>query len=67
MFYDLPHTLFFYGYSVAPPWGNRVALTNPVGGFADPWKGVPGGDPFPTTLNQNFRFIGYSDQGGKAD
>jgi hypothetical protein len=56
MFYDLPHTLFFYVYSSAPPWGNRVTLTNPAGGFANPWLGFPGGDPFPSVLNADFNF-----------
>ena len=29
------------------PWGTAVTLQNPAGGFADPWRGVPGGNPFP--------------------
>jgi hypothetical protein len=29
------------------PWGNSVTLTNPVGGFSDPYNGYPGGNPFP--------------------
>jgi hypothetical protein len=56
MFYDLPHTLFFYVYSSAPPWGNRVTLTNPAGGFQNPWQGFPGGNPFPSRLTPDFNF-----------
>ncbi len=56
MFYDLPHTLFFYAYSTAPPWGYRIQLTNPEGGFTDPWKDYPGGDPFPTRLTSDIKF-----------
>jgi hypothetical protein len=56
MFYDLPHTLFFYVYSSAPPWGNRVTLTNPAGGFKNPWLGFPGGNPFPSNLTPDFNF-----------
>jgi hypothetical protein len=33
-----------------PPWGSEVILDNPIGGLDNPWQGVPGGNPFPTTL-----------------
>ena len=29
------------------PWGTVVTLNSPAGGFADPWKGIAGGNPFP--------------------
>src|SRR5262249_52946016 len=29
------------------PYGTDIDLTNPVGGFSDPWQGYPGGSPFP--------------------
>jgi hypothetical protein len=55
MFYELPHTLFAYGFSQAPPWGSTITRTNVD--FADPWAGYPGGDPFPLQLgNKNFAF-----------
>ena len=54
MFYELPHTLFAYGFSQAPPWGENINRTNVF--FADPWgpgqndsAAFPGGDPFPLT------------------
>ncbi len=56
MFYDLPTTLFWFTYSASPPWGQSITLTNPPGGFADPWLGYPGGNPFPTKLDKNFVF-----------
>jgi hypothetical protein len=61
IFYDMPHTLFAYGFSQAPPWGETVARTNV--NFNDPWgpgqnggASFPGGDPFPLNLNKNFTF-----------
>jgi hypothetical protein len=61
MFYELPHTLFAYGFSQAPPWGESINRTNVL--FGDPWgpgqnnsAPFPGGDPFPINLNKNFVF-----------
>jgi Carboxypeptidase regulatory-like domain/TonB dependent receptor len=55
LFYELPHTLFAYGFSQAPPWGSSISLTNVD--FANPWANYPGGDPFPLQLaNKNFQF-----------
>jgi Carboxypeptidase regulatory-like domain len=30
------------------PWKPSITLVNPVGGFDDPWRDYPGGQPFPT-------------------
>ena len=61
MFYELPHTLFAYGFSQAPPWGALINRTNVF--FGDPWgpgqnnsAAFPAGDPFPLNLNKNFVF-----------
>jgi hypothetical protein len=61
IFYELPHTLFAYGFSEAPPWGENVNRTNVI--FNDPWgpgqnnsAAFPGGDPFPLNLTKNFVF-----------
>jgi carboxypeptidase family protein/TonB-dependent receptor-like protein len=53
MLYDMPHTLFYYNYATEPLWGSSITLVNPQGGFANPWLGYPGGNPFPTTQNRN--------------
>ena len=56
MFYDMPSTLFYYGYSNEPPWGQAITYNSPPGGFSDPWFGFPGGNPFPYTFNKNSAF-----------
>ncbi len=56
MFYDFPHTLFYDAYAGTPPWGPSVTIPTPAGGFADPWQGYPGGNPFPIVLNKNVAF-----------
>ena len=40
MFYDMPQTLFYYNASSEPLWGESITLTNPPGGFANPWLGL---------------------------
>jgi len=37
----------FDRYSFEPPYGNNLTLTNPAGGWANPFSAYPGGDPFP--------------------
>src|ERR1019366_9182840 len=56
IFYDMPHTLFYYNYSSEPPWGEQISLTAPAGGFANPWQGYPGGSPYPVQINPSFSF-----------
>lgn len=34
-------------FAFEPPWGSNITLNNPVGGWANPFLGYPGGDPFP--------------------
>lgn len=53
VFYDMPQTLFYYNYATEPLWGEAISLPNPAGGFANPWLGYPGGNPFPTSQNRN--------------
>jgi hypothetical protein len=50
VFFDYPHFYEYSGMLKDPPWGYGVTLTNPGGGFEDPWRGVPGGNPFPAPL-----------------
>ncbi len=45
--YDQPLMYMTQQFPNNAPWGTVVTLNNPVGGLADPWKGVAGGNPFP--------------------
>ena len=54
IFSEMPHTLFAYGFSQAPPWGSSITLNNVS--FDNPWGSYPGGDPFPLTLGKNAIF-----------
>ena len=54
VFSEMPHTLFAYGFSQAPPWGSTVTLNNVS--FDNPWATSPGGDPFPLRLDKNALF-----------
>src|SRR5207302_1392601 len=56
MFYDFPSTLYYYGYSNEPPWGQAITYNSPPGGFSNPWQGFPGGNPFPYTFSKNSVF-----------
>jgi hypothetical protein len=47
VFYDTPHLFFNTRFANNPPWGAQITIPNPVGGFADPYLGYPGGNPFP--------------------
>src|SRR5215831_6627497 len=47
LFFDTPQLFFFTRVANNPPWGAQVSLTNPAGGFSDPYAGQPGGNPFP--------------------
>ncbi len=47
MFYDSAHLFFNTRFANNPPWGAQITLTNPAGGFADPYLNYPGGNPFP--------------------
>jgi hypothetical protein len=45
--YDFSGSLSFGGSSSAPPWGFGTTVNSPAGGFEDPWRDYPGGNPFP--------------------
>ena len=56
IFFDYPH-LYAYGDTRdEAPFGGQVTITAPPGGFADPWNGIPGGNPFPFVLGPNAPF-----------
>ena len=60
IFFDYPHFYEYSGMLKDPPWGYGVTLTNPGGGFENPWQDTPGGNPFPARLSPDIRFT----QGG---
>ena len=47
IFFDTPESFTARDWANASPWGNQINLTAPAGGFADPYAGYPGGNPFP--------------------
>ena len=47
IFFDSPQLFFFTRVANNPPWGAQVSLTNPSGGFSNPYLGQAGGNPFP--------------------
>jgi hypothetical protein len=51
LFRDFPQ-MFIYSQIVAnPPWNSVVSVSQPPGGFLNPWQGYPGGSPFPYTVS----------------
>jgi hypothetical protein len=46
MAHDMLTGGFLYTF-ITPPWQTNVTLSNPPGGFDNPWQGYPGGNPFP--------------------
>ena len=56
MFYDRPFTIQFYDYATGPPAGGGITLTQPPGGFTNPWQGFPGGNPYPLNLTPSYQF-----------
>ena len=47
VFYDTPHLFFNTRFANNPPWGAQITISNPPGGFADPYLGYPGRQPVP--------------------
>ena len=59
--YDQQFLGYYNGTFVASPFFNRLTLVNPAGGFANPWQGVPGGQPFPRQVTANADFLPFGD------
>jgi hypothetical protein len=47
IFYDTPENFYPDRSTDEPPWSSDITLTDPVGGFTNPYLDYPGGDPFP--------------------
>ncbi|MBS1829475.1 MAG: carboxypeptidase regulatory-like domain-containing protein [Acidobacteria bacterium] len=45
--YDFPPLQYFDRFGFGPPWASTITIFQPAGGFADPYRGYPGGNPFP--------------------
>ncbi|HYU77933.1 MAG TPA: carboxypeptidase regulatory-like domain-containing protein [Vicinamibacterales bacterium] len=58
IFYDTPHLFFNTRFANNPPWGAQITIPNPAGGWADPYLGYPGGNPFPA-LNDNWQTAAF--------
>jgi hypothetical protein len=56
IFYDMEAAELNLATPQGPPWGGKVQLTNPAGGFDDPYRSEPGGNPFPFTLSKNVAY-----------
>ena len=54
--YDYPTGEFMSNPAAAPPYGNRVRLTDPPGGFDNPYGHLPSGDPHPIVPGPNTEF-----------
>lgn len=57
-FFDLPSFNNYIGFGQAPPFGNNTTINFPAS-FANPWQGIPGGNPYPLALTKNAPFINY--------
>ena len=54
--YDFVNAQFHLNTSVAPPFNAEARVTNPVGGFDDPWRGTGNENFFPFTTGPNSPF-----------
>jgi hypothetical protein len=54
--YDFINAQFHLNTSVAPPFNAEARVTNPVGGFDDPWRGTGNENFFPFTTGPNSPF-----------
>jgi hypothetical protein len=43
--------------SAEPPYGSLTRVIAPAGGLDNPWLGVTGGNPFPTSFNRDSPFV----------
>ena len=57
IFYDMYSVEWNTSIPQSFPWGGKVTLINPVGGFDDPWRSQPGGNPFPFVISKNAPYV----------
>ena len=63
--YDFPAGETWFNAAAGPPYSNRLTLTNPTGGFEDPFAGI-GGNPFPIVTNRDMTFPPFGQFGAVA-
>jgi hypothetical protein len=59
IFYDQNTVELYIATGQGPPWGGKINPISPPGGLADPYAGLPGGNPFPFVLDKNTPFPQY--------
>ena len=47
IFFETPQSYTDKDFAAGPPWASTITVTAPAGGFANPFLGYPGGNPFP--------------------
>jgi hypothetical protein len=58
--YEEYGTLYRLGSQTSqPPWASATTVLSPAGGLDDPWRGVPGGNPFPLQVSKNMPFVPF--------
>ena len=57
-FFDLPAMNNYVGFGSTPPIGNTTTVNFPSS-FANPWTGIPGGNPYPLAVSANSPFINF--------
>jgi len=60
-FFDIPGLNNYIGFSQSSPFGNNTTVNFPAS-FANPWQGIPGGNPYPLTISKNAPFINFGSQ-----
>jgi len=56
LFRDYPDLYKNEKIHTSPPWSSTLQIQSPPGGFADPWLGYPGGNPFPIRVTRDIAF-----------
>jgi len=57
--YEFVNGQYHLNTAAASPWGARFTAPNPTGGLDNPWRDIPGGDPFPLNFGDNAFFSQY--------
>jgi hypothetical protein len=60
-YYDYPTVDRLGTQQAMPPYGSQTRLVAPAGGLDDPWRGVPGGNPFPLQSSKDMSFVPFGE------